>query len=257
MYWTNYVLCWLILPFLTYYFDAVQLTKCGKTCYAIRMNLIYYFIGFAALAIFITAFWYFNGMIEFEYIQSFLMAISTAWALFQIILFLSNGIIDVPRDFWRRRSNVDRLRTLTCKFAQMEELMNDTKIDIENYIKKLQAIEIVARDTEEYIGEIFKTIPEDITSFRSMTGAVPPDLNAGTTPSERHKKIPDIHYDLKISLADYDVYQSYLYGINFQDVYALHKRSGFSWRCYPVHQKKPFIHTRRKPTSKTFILGKT
>jgi hypothetical protein len=209
MYWTNYVLCWLILPFLTYYFDAVQLTKAGKSCYAIRMNLIYYSIGIAALAIFCAVIWYLGMDMTFEYIQSFLMAISTAWALFQIILFLSNGIIDVPRDFWRRRSNVDRLRTLTCKFSQIEELMNDTKIEIETNVKKLQAIELVASEqNKQYIQKIYDIIPEDITSFRSMTGAVPPDLDAGDSESARHSKIQDIHYDLKIALAEYEVYNA-------------------------------------------------
>ncbi len=43
-YWSVYLLCMGLFPFLTYFYSSSDFTTRGKVCYAIKMMLLLYFI---------------------------------------------------------------------------------------------------------------------------------------------------------------------------------------------------------------------
>jgi len=175
--------------------------------YSLKINGIYYAIEIGAFIIFFVIYAIAKGFPTAEYAKGLMMSMSSAWALIQIILFLSNGIIDVPRDFWRRASLERRIKTICCKLAQNQEILDDDKIIIEQCIKKFQAIEIVCtEENKEYINNIYETIPEELTYFRVITGTINPDMEVGKSVSETRSRIANIHYLLKSTLHEYAVY---------------------------------------------------
>eukprot|EP01022_Parablepharisma_sp_SALTPOND_P004386 TRINITY_DN1201_c0_g1_i1.p1 TRINITY_DN1201_c0_g1~~TRINITY_DN1201_c0_g1_i1.p1 ORF type:complete len:686 (+),score=41.23 TRINITY_DN1201_c0_g1_i1:108-2060(+) len=208
IYWTGFLLCWVVLPILTTYLDACEFTVWGKLRYSLKINMIYYAIEIGAFIILAVFYVITNGRPTMEHAKGLLMALASAWALVQIILFLSNGIIDVPRDLWRRTSIQKQLKTVCCKMVQAQEILDDNKIILEQCIKKLQAIEIVCtEDNKEYINKIYEIIPEDLTTFRTLTGAINPDVEVGTSREQTKSRIFNIHYKIKSTLHEYAVYR--------------------------------------------------
>ena len=208
MYWINFGLCWLVLPLLSTYLDSCEFTFGAKLWYAIKFNLIYILIGLGGLVIFVIIYACCTGGIDITTMEDFLMAMATAWALVQIILFMSNGLISVPRLLWRAGSNSQTLKVVCCKLMQMQELLDDYKNEIENDIKRLQAIEMVAtHENKELINKIYELIPEDLTSFRSLTGTVDPDEEVGPSAKATRGKIMAIHYEVKSALHELTVHK--------------------------------------------------
>jgi hypothetical protein len=211
MYWVNFGLCWLVLPVLSTYFDSCEFTFVGKFCYAVKYNIIYIMIGLGGLVLFIIIYACSTGSIDFELMKSFMMAMSSAWALVQIILFLSNGLVSVPRELWRAGNNTRKFRTICCRLMQMQELLDEYKNDIENNIKKLQAIEMIATpENKALINKIYDLIPEDLTSFRSLTGTIDPDEEVGSSAKSTRAKIMGIFYDVKTLLHEFSVRKRYI-----------------------------------------------
>ncbi len=241
-YWVSFVLCWVVLPILTTYLDSCEFTFSGKLCYSIKINLIYYAIEIL-LVLVIWALYYFlaTGDKKVEKGNGLMMALANAWALMQIILLLSNGIIDVPRDFWRKSSNKLQLKTVCCKLRQGEEILDDDRMTIEQCIKQLQAIEMVTNESNKaYINKIYEIIPEDLTSFRALTEAINPDVDVTTSHKKTRGKIADIHYKLKSYLGEYTAHKEYRLLCDLIIIASSCGwfRRGYSWRTWFTRSRR-------------------
>ncbi len=222
-------MCWLVLPILTSYLDSCEFTFWDKLRYSLKLNMIYYVVEIGAVLVFGILYFALKDGANAEGAKGLLMALASAWALVQIILFLSNGIIDVPRDLWRRSSNKLRLKTVCCMMTQGQDILEEDRMTIEQCVEQLQAIEIVTTvENKAYINKIYEIIPEELTSFRSMTGAISPDVDVGTSHKETREKIADLHYKMKSCLHEYAVHKEYLAMCSM----CVANTSGSSWRGY-------------------------
>jgi hypothetical protein len=98
--------------------------------------------------------------------KAIVMALASSWGLIQIILFLSNGIIGIPRTFIRKVIISHKFLILCCKLVQTQEIMNENKEIVASKVKKLMAMEsLCSKENKEYIEKIYARVPDDLNEF--------------------------------------------------------------------------------------------
>ena len=111
-YWTAFVLCWALLPFMMSYVNCGEFTLQGKMKRALKEQVRYYtIIGSLGICVVIYLWWTnaferygANCMLRCFYrlsFRGFLIAMSNSWGLFQIIIFLGYGVVAMPKDLYK------------------------------------------------------------------------------------------------------------------------------------------------------------
>lgn len=102
-YWVTFVNCWAILPFMTEYVTAGEFTRKGKIIRSIVNNLIFYSVA-GVFFVFFLVYLYVKDAFHDVTFKGFVIALSNAWGLFLIIIFLSHGLTSVPKHFFEQTS---------------------------------------------------------------------------------------------------------------------------------------------------------
>lgn len=100
-YWLTFINCYLCLPFLQEYVVAGEFTVLGRSKRAIINNLLFYAVC-SAFGICFLLYMYWKDAFAKVSFRGFVIALSNAWGLFLLILFLSQGVVQVPRLFLQR-----------------------------------------------------------------------------------------------------------------------------------------------------------
>jgi hypothetical protein len=98
-YWVTFVMCWAVLPFLSEYVTAGEFTTKGKVMRSIINNLIFYAIAGFFFLIFM-GYLYMKDAFKDITLKGFIIALANAWGLFLIIIFMSHGLVSVPKLFF-------------------------------------------------------------------------------------------------------------------------------------------------------------
>ena len=204
LYWAGFILCWGLLPIITSYEDSCEFTVLGKLKYSIKLNAIYYIIEVAALGICAIIYIIIKGVPGSKEAMALVMALTNAWGLIQIVLFLSNGMIGTIKFFLKKIILVSRFKLICCKLIQIQEIMDDDSAIIEKSLRKLQSIEAhCSKDNADYINKIYETVPEELTSFRTISLWSVYDEEITGTNDEVRSIIADNHYKIKSNMMEY------------------------------------------------------
>lgn len=106
-YFTAFSLCWIVFPFLCEFVNTGEFTIIGKLRTSVKNFLIFYSIAAALFVLFLIYLWAQKAFNSNNFI-GFIIALSNAWGLFQIIIFLGYGIITVPQTCFKH-ANIERL----------------------------------------------------------------------------------------------------------------------------------------------------
>jgi len=208
LYWINFVLCWFIMPIMSTYLDTSEFTPARKLCYAIKLNLVIYAIGAGALIVYTLVFIFTENMeLNFEKYQAVLMSLASSWAIVQIIIFISNGLISVPRMLFRRGNLHRRLRLICCKLVQVREITDDYHFEISKNLQKAHMAEmLVTPRKKKYIEEIYNMIPDEVASYEVLATGLTIEDPVKDLRSPKYSTIVKIHYKIKMNLHELNVY---------------------------------------------------
>ena len=188
------------------YYDSGEFTPIRKFIYALKINLIYLSISAGVGIIYIICYAIFAPRFDFFQLFALLMSISNAVTLTEIIMFLGNGLIAVPRSLFRKGDLYRKLRMLCCSLLQATEVIESNAYSINTYIAKARDID--ADCTEElrgYIAEIREKVPEgmaaSVYSEPSVIGNAKQKENNPT-----YMDVVDLNYRLTTSLHEHAVY---------------------------------------------------
>ncbi|CAF4406042.1 unnamed protein product, partial [Adineta steineri] len=95
IYWTSQCLTWFILPFMQSICQTGEFYWKGKIRFALRSNLIYYgtlLLIFGILVIYVAV----NYNLSASNFKVTVIAASTTWGLFLLVLMLGYGLVEVP-----------------------------------------------------------------------------------------------------------------------------------------------------------------
>lgn len=122
-YWYTFVSTWIVLPFLSsYVISGHWKIKC-KIRQAILENILFYIlytiVGIGSSLIY---FWYQNSKFSF---LDLLMALGYAFGLFLVIAFMSHGLIDLPRHFYKRTNPQYMMREIFANVSVLKDKLDD------------------------------------------------------------------------------------------------------------------------------------
>ncbi|CAM4921388.1 unnamed protein product [Rotaria socialis] len=171
IYWTSQLLTWLVLPFMQSICQTGEFYLKGKIRYALRSNLFYYgtlLLIFGVLVIYVAI----NYNLNASNFKVTVIAASTTWGLFLLVLMLGYGLVQVPLNVYNHSRTSYMLSHIQFKLSQ---LYNE-KIDIEERLESLVdevsklCLEIKYNDPlRPCLEQIVKIIPEQYANRVKLT----------------------------------------------------------------------------------------
>ncbi|VDP11769.1 unnamed protein product [Soboliphyme baturini] len=132
VYWTSQILTWIILPIMQSWVRAGEFSTLGKLKRALYNNAVYYgslLLVFGFLLLYAAV----KGIIiSGENLKVICITTSNTWGLFNLVLLLGYGLVEVPRKIWLSGSKGYSLRK--CYF-QIGKLSTE-KVDSEESLKE-------------------------------------------------------------------------------------------------------------------------
>lgn len=113
LYWTTFLLCWVVYPLLQSYSTAGDFTVLDKLRTSLRENAWFYGAGAAVLIIFFFIY-LFAAPSNNKNPIPVAMALGNTWGLVLLICLLGYGLVEIPRGFWRSADKEMELKR--CRF---------------------------------------------------------------------------------------------------------------------------------------------
>ncbi|CAF1105502.1 unnamed protein product [Adineta steineri] len=171
VYWTSQVLTWFILPLMQSFCETGEFSIKGKIRYAIKANLIFYGVLtllFVVLIIYVAT----KVSLTWSYFMATIVAASTTWGLFLLVLMLGYGLVQVPKNIYNHSRTVYMLGHMQFKLSQ---LYNE-KVEIEERLDSLIddvtkfCMQIKANDPlRPCLEQIIKIVPEQYSNRIKLT----------------------------------------------------------------------------------------
>ena len=132
--------CRLVVPFLQGYVIAGEFNILGKSCYSLKLNLIFYgaFVGIlTAIIIYLRIFTTITGQAG---IAAFLMALTNAFGLLIVIMLLGHGLVRIPRHLWHQSDAKLQLRKLEKRALSMKEELTDAEHKLSSLVIEVHSL---------------------------------------------------------------------------------------------------------------------
>jgi hypothetical protein len=120
IYWTTFLLAWIVLPLVQEYEEAGEFTPRARLLRSLKNNLIFYLViiavGLVGLIYLLV-----RGGFTFSSMLTYAMASGNCVGLLLLVILLAHGIPDLPKSCWRQRSLELLLRSVMFRLAQTRE----------------------------------------------------------------------------------------------------------------------------------------
>ncbi|KAM3130152.1 hypothetical protein pb186bvf_017755 [Paramecium bursaria] len=159
--WTNFFLTWILLPLLQDYEEGGEFTSREKLTSSLKINMERYLKYGALTLIFLvtlTVKWNFDTMINI------IIALANGFGVLLVVVLLGDGLIAIPRDYWRKSMYQTQLRNNYQQLVSIDE-------KIRQLSKRLQVVtgELISLKDYytnhpfwfEYVESVLSQIPYD------------------------------------------------------------------------------------------------
>nr|XP_054764188.1 G-protein coupled receptor-associated protein LMBRD2-like [Lytechinus pictus] len=139
VYWTTFVLTWLIMPFMKSYTQAGDFTVAGKLKTIMVQNAIWYgsyLLIFGVLLICVAA--KPELQLSGQQLQIIGITASNTWGLFLLILLLGYGLVEVPREYWRESKRGYKLQHTYFLLAKLSTEKSEADEDLEDVLEDIR-----------------------------------------------------------------------------------------------------------------------
>ncbi|CAM9512871.1 unnamed protein product [Ectocarpus sp. 12 AP-2014] len=140
VYWTTFLLAWVILPILYQAWNAGELTWAERIRRAVRLNIKQY-LAMAVLLVVFVIYLVVSGQTSAGSVSGFMMALANTYGLLFIILLLGQGLIQVPRQLWETSFNDTELQRLYFNATQVDTDKHDSLFELETLERNLDSME--------------------------------------------------------------------------------------------------------------------
>lgn len=162
MYWSTFILSWILVPFLQGFVLAGQFDMLGKIWYSLRLNLLFYGAMIVMLSVITVYLKLASTITTWEGIGAFLMALSNAIGLLAVLYFLGHGLIRIPRKLWHASDSTRQLCKCESRALAAKEALQDAEEDLASLTREVQALPYRTRHHHElqgYVDELLSMAP--------------------------------------------------------------------------------------------------
>mmetsp|Transcript_60755 Transcript_60755/g.166852 ORF Transcript_60755/g.166852 Transcript_60755/m.166852 type:complete len:246 (-) Transcript_60755:968-1705(-) len=131
VYWSTFVLTWLVLPVLNDAWYAGEFTWSKRFMSAIKINLKFYAVT-GVLGIIFGLYIVITGKATISGLSDFLMVFGNTYGLLLVIALLGNGLIEMPRELWRMRDPVKQLARYESRAVSCDNDLYDSVCELED-----------------------------------------------------------------------------------------------------------------------------
>lgn len=121
VYWSIFCVTWVFIPVLQSYVDGGEFSALSRLRETLRFRLIYLAVIVGLALVFFIYMAIAHIKIDVFAIKGFLMALSNAYGLLLLILFLGYGLIDIPRTIWHSANIKAKLQELEAHAPRVKE----------------------------------------------------------------------------------------------------------------------------------------
>lgn len=116
VFWTTFVLAWVVTPLMMEYWAAGDFDPKHRFRTSLRVNLKFYLALLVVFAVIIVAILV-GKHFSLSKLVAYLIAAANSWGLLLIVMLLGYGVVDVPRSLWQRSKPEEELNKLRFRFA--------------------------------------------------------------------------------------------------------------------------------------------
>lgn len=189
VYWSTFLLSWILVPFLQGYVLGGQFTVLGKSLYSLRLNFIFYGVGLLAIGLLVAYLRLGTTITTREGIMSFLMALSNALGLLAVVLFLGHGLVKIPIRLWRSADAHRQLCKLEARALSTQEAAKDAEANLETLVQEIQGLALRTRHLPRlrpFVDQLLDLTPvpsdEELAVSRPITNRAVQDANLTQQP---------------------------------------------------------------------------
>lgn len=163
VYWTSNALSWLVIPILQCYLRSGHFTFLGRLRYSIITNMVWYgsyLLIFGCFLIYLGV----KDEISWINIKTAIASASNTWSLILLVLLMGYGLVDVPRNLWRKSNMINYLNFQYFQIAKLHEEIVDNHEKLDEIIEKLIVASnqaIGKKPYQEYLEIITGKLPEE------------------------------------------------------------------------------------------------
>jgi len=171
IYWTSQLLTWIVLPFMQSICQTGEFFWRGKVRYALRTNMIYYgtlLLIFGILVIYVAI----NYNLNAANFKVSIVAASTTWGLFLLVLMLGYGLVQVPLTVYNHSRSSYMLAHIQFKLSQLYNEKIDIEERLESLVDEISKLcqQIKYNDSlRPCLEQIVQIIPEQYTNRIKLT----------------------------------------------------------------------------------------
>jgi hypothetical protein len=205
-YWASMILGFIVFPLMGEYIVSGAFNKCRRIRAGLISNALFYVIVSAPGILFLILILFFNLNKDLDVFQ-FILMINNTVSLICIIMFMSYGVVAIPKKYLNKKSLKERLDNAYYGVYQMENKIQERVFDVEECMSNLHKMaEAVRKGTctlenaDSYCKIIARQVPPSmIRKSKNLTGDLLEekyekcDLNAFEL----------IHYEIKMQTNNY------------------------------------------------------
>ncbi|XP_038048616.1 G-protein coupled receptor-associated protein LMBRD2-like [Patiria miniata] len=165
VYWTTFILTWIIMPLMKSYANAGDFTISGKLKSAIIQNAIWYgsyLLIFGVLLIYVAA--NPNLQLDGDNLQVIGITASNTWGLFLLVLLLGYGLVEVPRQFWAQSRKGYLLNYTYFQLAKLSTERSEATEELEDLLEDIRRASDSVRYNQpirKHVNTIISKCPEN------------------------------------------------------------------------------------------------
>ncbi|KAJ1901272.1 hypothetical protein LPJ81_003779 [Coemansia sp. IMI 209127] len=226
LYWTMYLLTWLVLPFMMSYVDSGAFAFKDRLRDAAWSNLQFYGISGAISILVVRYIALTRGFFGADLV-AFLMALANFWGLFLVITFMGFGLVAIPRKLWRRGDLELELANIEGRAMAYKDKAYDSALELAETLSEVQAVSARVNSSDD-LRHCVDQIMEHCSRVSAHSSRPPPQgiANASRAPA--------------------DITEPYLSGLHNRIKHALLKEERDRWRWARSSRRAFFIQDALK-----------
>ncbi|CAD8078221.1 unnamed protein product [Paramecium primaurelia] len=218
MYWGNFFLAWLVLPFFQDFEGSGDFDVRGKIKYSLKKNLTIYGIGtiiIVGLAIYLLI----KDNFDSTHVEGVLIGVSNFFGLLLVVILLGQGLVAIPKLYYREHKEEEVLEQCYQQAVLLDEQRTEKTYELEDICRTLQLLQNEHSDSEfsRYLMIILQKIPQE---FQKSIRQTLQKYNASNIP-DKYKPLnlevlASIHKYIKCLMFDLQRIQTKLNIVNYK-----------------------------------------
>ncbi|KAJ2512837.1 hypothetical protein GGI11_004610 [Coemansia sp. RSA 2049] len=148
LYWTMYLLTWVVLPLMMSYVDSGAFVFRDRLRDAAWSNLQFYGIS-GAVGILVVGYIALTRGFFGADLVAFLMALANFWGLFLVITFMGFGLVSIPRKLWRRGDLELELAKIENRAMAYKDKAYDSALELSETLNEAQLVSTRVNPTDD------------------------------------------------------------------------------------------------------------